>query len=218
MFCLFSLEKSRLDLCLMVLVPKMTNEATLAPREPFVFPSYKNVGPLYIATLSFLGLTIGLLVWLFSTPVIPNAASASVVNTSPQEHQPHVDPSPSSPVRSSSPALLARFSFVSSSSSSECSEASNPMDKNNKKKRNIKKKKNKQGSKLPTTARHVGKKQITVNNVESVDDANITQTTCKPRYPCRICKGIHFLKEFPDLSKVIESWSTCPLQPISSTF
>ena len=124
----------------MELVPKMTNEGTPLPGEPFVFPSYGNVGPPYIATLSLPGLTIGLPVWVFSTQVIPNAVSASVVSTSPQEHQPHVDPSPSSLVRSSSPSSLARSPSISSSSSSESSEASNKVNKKNKK-INIKKKK-----------------------------------------------------------------------------
>jgi hypothetical protein len=122
----------------MASVPGMTNEATHSPQEPFVFPSYRNVGPPYIATLSLLGLTIGLLVWLFSTQVIPNATSASVLSTFPLEHQPHVDPSPSSP------SSLSRSSSVSSSLPSESSEASNPVNK--------KKKKNKKGSKLPTTS------------------------------------------------------------------
>ena len=76
----------------MASVPEMTNEGTPFPREPFVFPSYGNIGPPHIATLSLPGLTIGLSVWLFSTQVIPNAVSASVVSTSPQENQPHVDP------------------------------------------------------------------------------------------------------------------------------
>jgi hypothetical protein len=129
----------------MASVPGMTNEGTPAPGEPFVFPSYGNIGPPHIATLSLPGLTIGLPVWLFSTQVIPNAVSASVVSTSPQEHQPHVDPSPYSP--SSSPSSLARSPSVSSSSSSESSEASNPVNKK-KKKRKIKKKKDKQGSNL----------------------------------------------------------------------
>jgi hypothetical protein len=88
------------------------------------------------------------------------------------------------------------------------------MDKK-KKKRKIKKKKNKQGYKLPTTAKHVGKQPITDNRVGSVDDINITQKTRKPKYPCRICKCIHILKDFPSLSKVIEAWSTCPRQPMS---
>jgi hypothetical protein len=143
----------------MALIPRMTNEGTPFPREPFVFPSYENVGPPYVAILSLPGLTIGLPVWLFSTQVIPNAASASVVRNPPQEHQPHVDPSPSSPVISSSPSPLAKCSSVSSSSLSESFEASNLVDKKKMKRKNNKKK-NKQGSKLPITARHVGNNQL----------------------------------------------------------
>jgi hypothetical protein len=67
----------------MASVPEMTNEGTSTPGEPFVFPSYGNIGPLHITTLSLPGLTIGLLVWVFSTQVIPNVVSASVVSTSP---------------------------------------------------------------------------------------------------------------------------------------
>jgi hypothetical protein len=192
----------------MVSVPRMTNEATPALGEPFVFPYYGNVGPPYIATLSLPGLIIGLPVWLFSTPVIPNETGAFVVSTSPQEHQPHVDPSPSSPVRYYSPYSLARSSFVSSSSLNESSKPSNPMD--------TKKKKNKQGSKPPTTTIHVGRKPVIDNHVGSVDDANITQTTHKPKYPCKLCKGIHILMDLLGLSKVIEAWSTRPHQPMSS--
>jgi hypothetical protein len=198
----------------MASVPEMTNEGTSAPGEPFVFPSYGNIGPPHIATLSLPGLTIGLPIWLFSTQVIPNAVSASVVSTSPQEHQPHVDPSPSSLVRSSSLSSLAMSPSVSSSSSGESSEASNPVNKKNKK-RKIKKKKDKQGSKPPTTVKHVGKQLVTVNRAGSVDDVKITQTTRKPKYPCRLCKGSHLLKDFPGLSKVIEAWSTHPCQPMS---
>jgi hypothetical protein len=164
--------------------------------------------------LSLPGLTIGLSVWLFSTQVILNAVSASVTSTSPQENQPHVDPSPSSPVRSSSPSLLAMSPSISSSSSGESFEASNPVNKK-KNKRKIKKKKYKQGSKLPTTAKHVGKQPVIVNRAGSVDDVKITQTTRKPKYPSRICKGSHLLKECPGLSKLIEAWSTHPRQPTS---
>jgi hypothetical protein len=192
----------------MVSVPEITNEGTSAPGEPFVFPSYGNIGPPHIATLSLLGLTIGLPMWLFSTQVIPNAVSASVVSTSPQEHQPHVDPSPSSPVRSSLPSSLARSPSISSSSLSESSEASNLVNK--------KKKKTKKGSKPPTTVKHVGKQPVTVTCAGSVDDVKITQTTRKPKYPCRLCKGSHLLKDCPGLSKVIEVWYTNPDQPMSS--
>jgi hypothetical protein len=198
----------------MASVPKMTNEGTSSLGEPFVFPSYGNIGPPHIATLSLPGLTIGLPVWLFSTQVISNVVSTSVTNTSPQEHQPHVDPSPSSPVRSSSPSSLARSPSVSSSSSSESSEASILVNKT-KKKRKIKKKKDKQGSKPPTIVKHVGKQPVTVTRVGNIDDVKITQTTCKPKYPCRLCKGSHLLKDCPGLSKVIEAWSTRPHQTMS---
>jgi hypothetical protein len=117
----------------MASVPEMTNEGTPAPKEPFVFPSYGNIGPPHITTLSLPGLTIGLPVWLFSTQVIPNAVSDSIISTSPQEHQPHIDPSPSSPIRSSLPSSLARSSSISSSSPSERSQVSNLVDKKKKK-------------------------------------------------------------------------------------
>jgi hypothetical protein len=85
-----------------------------------------------------------------------------------------------------------------------------------KKKRKNKKKKTKQGSKLPTSVKHVGKQPVTINSAGSVDDVKITQTTHKPKYPCRLCKGSHLLKDCPGLSKVIEAWSTHPRQPMSS--
>ena len=66
MCCLFSLEESRLDIYLMASVPEMTNEGTPTPGEPFIFPSYGNIGLPHIATLSLLGLMIGLPVWFFS--------------------------------------------------------------------------------------------------------------------------------------------------------
>jgi hypothetical protein len=97
----------------MASVPETTNGATPAPGEPFVFPSYGNVGPSYIATLSLPGLTIGLPVWLFSTPMISNAGASDA--STPRTHQPHVNYSPSSPVRSPS---------ISSSSPSESTQAS----------------------------------------------------------------------------------------------
>jgi hypothetical protein len=117
----------------MASIPGMTTEGTPSPGEPFFFPSYGNIGPPHIATLSLPGLTIGLPVWLFSTQVIPNAVSASFTRTSPQENQPHVHPSPSSPVRSSSLSSLARSPSISSSSSSESSEANNPVNTKKKK-------------------------------------------------------------------------------------
>ena len=39
----------------------------------FVSPPCEDVGPPFMATLNLPGLTIGLPVWLFSNPVIPDA-------------------------------------------------------------------------------------------------------------------------------------------------
>jgi hypothetical protein len=194
-------------------VSALTNLSTNTG-ETFIFSSYGNIGPPHIATLILPGLTIGLPVWLFSTQVISNAVSVSVISTYPQEHQPHVDPLPSSPIRPYLPSSLAMSHSISSSSLSESSKASNLVTKK-KKKRKIKKNKDKQGSKPPTTVKHVGKESATVSRVGSVDDVN-TQTTRKPKYPCRLCKGSHLIKDFPGLSKVIEVWSAHPDQPMSS--
>jgi hypothetical protein len=195
--------------------PRITNEGIPAQGEPFVFPSYRNIDPPYITTLILLGLMIGLMVWFLSTQVIFSVASSLVLRNSPQENQPHVDPSPSSLVRYSSPYSLARSSSVSYSLSSECSEASYLIDKKNKK-RKIKTKKNKQGSKIPTIAKHVGKPPFVINHVGSVDDAKITQTTHKIKYPCRIFKGRNLFKDFLGLSKVIEVWYAHPHHPMLS--
>ena len=120
-----------------------------------------------------LGLNIGLLVWLFSSPVIPCTPVASNPNPSLQEHQPHVDPYPSSP-NVSSP--------VSPSSLVETCSTSRQVDKKNKK-RKIKKKKNKQKTKS---------QPITPPIAKTIDIQ--TQKPCKPKFPCRICKGNHLLK------------------------
>ena len=115
-----------------------------------MFPPYGDVGPPLMATLSLPGLTIGLPVWLFSGPIIPCTLVAFDPNPSSQEHQPHVDPSPSSADVSS---------VVSSSSPIESCTTSIQVDKK-KEKRKIKKKKNKQKTKS---------QPITPPSVESVD-------------------------------------------------
>ena len=62
----------------------------------FVSPPCGVVGPPFMATSNLPGLTIGLHVWLFSNPIIPNASFVSDPGPLPHEHQPHVNPSPSS--------------------------------------------------------------------------------------------------------------------------
>jgi hypothetical protein len=167
----------------MASVPGMTNEGTPLPGETFVFPSYRKVGPPYIATLSLLGLTIGLPVWLFSTPVISNAGASDV--STPPTHQPHVNLSPSLPVRSPS---------ISPSLPSEISKASSQVDK--KKKKQKEKKKNQKGTKPPTTSNVGSKQPTTVNHTGSVDEVDkIKMKNLKPKFPCSLCKGDHFLRD-----------------------
>jgi hypothetical protein len=179
----------------------MTNEGTPLPGETFVFPSYGNVGPPYIATLSLPGLTIGLPVWLFSTPVISNAGASDV--STPPTHQPHVDLSPSSPIRSPS---------ISPSSPSESSKASSQVDK--KKKKQKEKKKNQKGTKPPTTSDVGSKQPTTINSTGSVDEVDKIKTkNLKPKFPCSLCKGDHFLRDFPGLPKVLEMWSSTSSAP-----
>jgi hypothetical protein len=35
----------------------------------------------------------------------------------------------------------------------------------------------------------------------------------KPKFPCSLCKGDHFLRDFPGLPKVLEMWSSTSLAP-----
>jgi hypothetical protein len=175
----------RVESVSMVLVPGNTNEGIPFTWVPFVFPSVGHVGPPYIATLTLLGLTIGLPVWLFSTLVNVNDPSASFVNNPPLNHQPHVNPPPSSLVGSSSPY---------SSSPSEISTTSNHKDKK-KKKQKIKKKKTKKEKNLPTTAGHVGSDQETSRHHAGSVDGVITSKNRNPKFPCRLCKGDHLLKD-----------------------
>jgi hypothetical protein len=73
-----------------------------------------------------------------------------------------------------------------------------------KKKRKIKKKKNKQGSKLPTTAKHVGKQPVTDNRDGSVDDTKITQKPVSPSTLAGFVRVAIFLRislVYPRLSK-----------------
>jgi hypothetical protein len=181
--------------------PGSTNGGTPSSGEPYTFPSFGNFGPPYVATLSLPGLTIGLPVWLFPTPVIPNPPNVSVapntldVNT-PPTHQPHVDFSPSSPINSPS---------ISPSLPSESSKASSQVDQK-KKKRKEKKKKSPKRTKTPTTSDVGSKQPVTINSTGSVD--KIKRNNPKPKFPCSLCKGDHFLRDCPGLTQVLEMWSS----------
>ena len=58
-----------------------TNQQTPFRGEPFVIPSFGNVGPPLMDTLSLPRLTIGLLVWLLSSSVVLSALIVSNPNS-----------------------------------------------------------------------------------------------------------------------------------------
>jgi hypothetical protein len=182
--------------------PGSTNGGTPSPGEPYTFPSFRNFGPPYVATLSLLGLTIGLPVWLFPTPVIPNPPNVSdAPNTldvgTPPTHQPHIEFSSSSPIKSPS---------IYPSLPSESSKASIQVDQK-KKKRKEKTKKSPKRTKAPTTSDVGSRKLVNVNSTGSVDEINkIKMKNPKPKFPCSLCKGDHFLRDCPGLIQVLEMW------------
>jgi hypothetical protein len=91
---------------------------------------------------------------------------------------------------------------------SESSKASSQVD-HKKKKWKEKKKKNQKRTKAPTTLDVGSKKPVTVNSIGSVDEVNkIKMKNLKPKFPCSLCKGDHFLRDFPGLIKVLEMWSS----------
>ena len=61
----------------MATVPEFTNQGIPSDGNPSPFPSFGNFGAPYMVTLSLLGLSIGLPVWLFSPPVISNTQITS---------------------------------------------------------------------------------------------------------------------------------------------
>jgi hypothetical protein len=109
----------------MVKTPKGTNQGTLVHGDPCAFPCFLDIGPPMMATLNLPRFTVGLLVWLFTNPVVSNALDASQVSTLCQEHQTNLDPSHSSPIKSSPPP---------SSSSGESTTTSNQNPRNKKRK------------------------------------------------------------------------------------
>ena len=146
-----------------------------------------------MATLNLPRLTIGLPIWLFSNPIIPNAPFVSDPGPLPHENQPHVNPSPSS--------STVESTSLSSSSHVENSNVSKRAGKK-KIKRKAKKKKTKQKFMAPTSDHHVGIPPATGHHVGSIDV--LVSGWCKPKFPCRICKGDHLLKDCSALSNVLE--------------
>ena len=108
-----------------------TNQGIPLEGNPSPFTSWGNIGAPHMATLSLLGLTIGLPVWLFSTSVVSNVSTTGQSVPPPEQHHSDskVDLSPSSLVSTS----------LSSTSPSDSLDSSNQVAK--KKKKKTKKKK-----------------------------------------------------------------------------
>ena len=61
-------------------IPMETNQGSLPKGDRCAFPFFGNVGTPLMTTLNILRLNVGLLVWLWSTPNIPNVLKASQMN------------------------------------------------------------------------------------------------------------------------------------------
>ena len=84
---IFPQGKGSLEQLDMAHIPMETNQGTLPKGDPCAFPFFGNVGTPLMATLNIPGLNVGLPVWLWSTPNIPNALEASQMNALFQGHQ-----------------------------------------------------------------------------------------------------------------------------------
>ena len=113
--------------------PESTNQEISFDGNSSPFPPFGNIGAPYMATLSLLGFTIGMPVWLFSTSLVQNVIISPQLSTPPTiKNQPPVDPKVD-PLSSS----LVASSSPSSSSLGESITTSNQVAKKNKKKKQI---------------------------------------------------------------------------------
>ena len=95
--------------------PESTSQGNPYDGNPGPIPSFGNIGAPYMETLSLPIFTIAFIVWLFSTPMVPNVETSSQLGSPPlEQHQPCVDPKVD-PLYSS-PIV---YSSLSSSSSGE---------------------------------------------------------------------------------------------------
>ena len=53
--------------------------------------------------------------------------------------------------------------------------------------------------------------------LSTLNGAHFKRTPRKPKFPCKLCKGDHLLKECPGLSHVQEEWSKRSKPSVSST-
>ena len=73
-------------------IPEGTNQGTHVHGDPCSFPCFGDISSPMMATLNLIGFTVGLLVWLFSTCIVPNGPDASQVSIVCQDHQIKANP------------------------------------------------------------------------------------------------------------------------------
>jgi len=164
----------------MATTPESTNQGIPFDGNPSPFPPFGNIGAPYMATLSLPEFIIGLPVWLFSTSFVKNVVIFLQSSTPPtRQNQPLVDPKidplPSSSVFSSYP---------SSSSPGESIDTSNQVAKKKKKK------KIQQGGNQATIA------------LNATSNETLSNKPHKVQYPCKLCAGVHFLRNCPDIPHI----------------
>lgn len=174
--------------------PESTDQGIPFKGNPSPFPSWGNIGAPYMATLSLPGLTIGLLLWLFSTSVVQNAAISPKSSMPPDE--PEIYPLPSSLFVSPSP---------SSSLLGESSDTSNQVAEKKKKGKEKKKKPIQQGDNQATIA------------LNASSNENMSIKLPKAKYLCIICAGDHFHRDCPYFPRILKEWSSHSHHPVSST-
>lgn len=206
-------------------IPVETNQGTLPNGDPCAFPFFGNVGTPLMATLNIPGLNVGLPVWLWSTPNIPNALEASQLNALFQGHYMGANCSSSIKGKSGIP-----------SSPPSCNK------KSKKRRKRKSKKKNNSSNSSSTSTSHVGDEssaaashaggmslvtashtskesptsashvqdspQTTASHVGGMEvDKKPGRRSFKPKFPCKICKGDHLTHLCPGIPEVQKIWS-----------
>ena len=186
----------------MATFPGFTNPSSPPDGNPGYFPPLGNVGAPYMATLSLPGLTVRLPVWLFSTSLVPAVSAASPSVPPPEQHHvdPKVDLSPSTPTSMSS----------SCTSPGETLDVGNQVAK--KKKRKTKKRKSPKGE--PTHTVPLSSPAI---HSSAPEVGSPSAPPRKVKFPCRLCKEDHLLRDCPGIPMVLEVWSRDPAHPSSSS-
>ena len=160
--------------------------------NPSPFPPFANASVPYKATLLLLGLTIDFPIWLLSTSVVPSVMNPIPLSPSfeSRHNDSKVEPMPSSPVSlSSSPTSLG-----------ESSTSSNQETKKNKKKKS---------DKCKATCATIA---------PSIPQVGTLPTPpWKVKFPCKLCKGDHLLRDYPGIPRTLEIWSHNLAHPSSSS-